>query len=221
MRNLSNETESVNDTLKKNELEQYTKKLKDLSENLNFLCDKLQTAGGKISSLGGNLMKLSAPLLAFSGYSAKVAMDFEESMSNVKGVSGATEKDLDKLTNAALRMGAETSESSKECADALGVMSLAGWDTQQMLTGLEPILRMSEAAGADLALTADLTTDSMAALGIEVNDLNRYLDIVAKSQSSANTSATQMLEAYISCDGTFKNINAPLEESATWISQQR
>ncbi|PPV16577.1 phage tail tape measure protein [Clostridium butyricum] len=218
MRNLSNETESVNDTLKKNELEQYTKNLKDLSENLKFLCDKLQTAGGKISSLGGNLIKLSAPLLAFSGYSAKVAMDFEESMSNVKGLSGATEKDLDKLTNAALRMGAETSEYSKEFADALGFMSLAGWDTQQMLTGLEPILRMSEAAGADLALTADLTTDSMAALGIEVNDLNRYLDIVAKSQSSANTSATEMLEAYISCDGTFKNLNAPLEEIATWIS---
>lgn len=218
MRNLSNETESVNAALKKNELEQYTKKLKDLSENLNSLGNKLQTAGGKISSLGGNLMKLSSPLLAFSGYSAKVAMDFEESMSNVKVLSGATGKDLDKLTDAALRMGSETSKSSKECADALGFMSLAGWDTQQMLTGLEPILRMSEAAGADLALTSDLVTDSMSSLGVEVNDLNRYLDIVAKSQSSANTSATQMLEAYISCGGTLKNLNVPLEESATWIS---
>ena len=91
-------------------------------------------------------------------------------------------------------------------------MSLAGWDTQQMLTGLEPILRMSEAAGADLALTSDLVTDSMSALGVEVKDLNRYLDIVAKSQSSANTSATQMLEAYISCGGTLKNLNVSLEE---------
>lgn len=218
MRNLSNETESVNAALKKNELEQYTKKLKDLSENLNSLGDKLQTAGGKISSLGGNLMKLSSPLLAFSGYSAKVAMDFEESMSNVAALSGATSDDLEKLSDAAKEMGASTSKSAKESADALGYMSLAGWNTQQMLTGLEPILRMSEAAGADLALTSDLVTDSMSSLGVEVNDLNRYLDIVAKSQSSANTSATQMLEAYISCGGTFKNLNVPLEESATWIS---
>lgn len=57
----------------------------------------------------------------------------------------------------------------------------------------------------------------MSALGVEVNNLSKYLDIVAKTQSSANTSATQMIEAYISCGGTLKNLNVPLEESATWI----
>ncbi|NFE84101.1 phage tail tape measure protein [Clostridium botulinum] len=218
MKNLSNETENVNVALKKNELEQYSKKLKNISENLNSLGDKLTNAGSKISTLGGNLMKLSSPLLAFSGYSAKVAMDFEEGMDTVQALSGATGKDLELLSDKAKEMGASTSKSAKESADALGFMSLAGWDVNQMLTGLEPILRMSEAANSDLALTSDLVTDSMSALGVEVEDLNRYLDIVAKSQSSANTSATQMLEAYISCGGTFKNLNVPLEESATWIS---
>lgn len=217
MRSLSNETESVNTALKKNELEQYIKKLKDLSENLNSLGDKLTTAGTKISSLGGSLMKLSSPLLAFSGYSAKVAMDFEESMDNVQALSGATGEELELLSDKAKEMGASTSKSAKESADALGYMSLAGWNTQQMLEGLEPILRLSEGAQSDLAYTSDLVTDSMSALGVEVQDLNRYLDIVAKSQSSANTSATQMLEAYISCGGTLKNLNVPLEESATWI----
>ncbi|KAI3350152.1 phage tail tape measure protein [Clostridium botulinum] len=218
MKNLSNETENVNVALKKNELEQYSKKLKNISENLNSLGDKLTNAGSKISTLGGNLMKLSSPLLAFSGYSAKVAMDFEEGMDTVQALSGATGKDLELLSDKAKEMGASTSKSAKESADALGFMSLAGWDVNQMLTGLEPILRMSEAANSDLSLTSDLVTDSMSALGVEVEDLNRYLDIVAKSQSSANTSATQMLEAYISCGGTFKNLNVPLEESATWIS---
>lgn len=217
MRNLSKETEGVNQALKKNELEQYTKKLKDLSENLNSLGDKLTTAGTKISSLGGNLMKLSSPLLAFSGYSAKVAMDFEESMSNVAALSGATGKDLELLSDKAKQMGAATSKSAKESADALGYMALAGWDVNQMLTGLEPILRLSEGAQSDLALTSDLVTDSMSALGVEVNNLSRYLDIVAKTQSSSNTNATQMLEAYISCGGTLKNLNVSLEESATWI----
>lgn len=218
MKNLSSETENVNNALKANELEQYSKKLKDLSENLNSLGEKLTTTGDKISSVGGSLMKISSPLLAISGYSTKVAMDFEESMSNVKALSGATGEDLAKLESAAKKMGEQTSKSGKECADALGFMSLAGWNTQQMLAGLEPILRMSEASGAELALTSDLVTDSMSALGVQVEDLTRYLDIVAKSQSSANTTATQMLEAYISCGGTLKNLNVPLEESATWIS---
>lgn len=82
-------------------------------------------------------------------------------MSNVAALSGATSDDLEKLSDAAKEMGASTSKSAKESADALGYMSLAGWDTQQMLAGLEPILIMSEAAGADFALTSDLVTDSM------------------------------------------------------------
>lgn len=218
MKNLSIETENVNKALKNNEVEQYNKKLKELSENLNSLGGRLETAGQKISSLGGNLMKISSPLLAFSGYSAKVAMDFEASMSNVSALSGATGEDLEKLSNAAKEMGASTSKSAKESADALSYMSLAGWNTTQMLTGLEPILRLSEASGAELATTSDLVTDSMSALGVEVDDLSRYLDIVAKSQSSANTTATGMLEAYIACGGTMKNLKVSLEESATWIS---
>ena len=190
MKNLSNEAESVSESLKKNELEQYTKKLKDLSENLNSLGDKFTTADTKISSLGGNLMKLSSPLLAFSGYSAKVSMDFEENMDKVQDLSGATGEELELLSDKAKEMGASTSKSAKESADALGYMSLAGWDTQQMLAGLEPILRLSEGAQSELTYTSDLVTDSMSALGVEVQDLNRYLDIVAKAQSSANKSAT-------------------------------
>lgn len=218
MKNLSNETKSVNEALKKSQLENYTKKLKDMSNNLNSLGDRVKDFGGKISSLGGGLIKLSSPLMAFAGYSVKVSMDFEESMSNVQALSGATGEDLEKLTNKARDMGEKTSKSAKESADALGYMALAGWDTSQMLTGLEPILRLSEAAQSDLATTSDLVTDSMSSLGVEVGSLSRYLDIVAKSQSSANTTALDMLEAYIVAGGTFKNLNVSLEESATWIS---
>ena len=160
---------------------------------------------------------LTTATTALGAFAVKSGADFEQSMSKVEALTGATGKDLEELRDKAKEMGASTSKSAAESADALGYMALAGWDNKQMLEGLEPILRASEAGTMDLATCSDLVTDSMSAMGIQTQDLNHYLDVVSKTQSSANTSMQGMLEAYVAAGGTFKNMNVPLEESATLI----
>lgn len=148
---------------------------------------------------------------------AKIGMDFTSSMSKVESYSQASASDMEKLSAIAREAGANTSKSASEAADALGYMSLAGYNTKEMMTGLMPILRASEAGQMDLATCSDLVTDSMSALGLSVNDLSRYLDIVASSQSNSNTSMEQLLGAYIQCGGTLDNLNVSLEESASLL----
>ena len=159
----------------------------------------------------------TAALTAAGGYVVNVGQKFEASMSKVQALSGATGEDFEKLSAAAKEMGASTSKTASQAADALGYMALAGWKTEQMLSGLEPILRASEAGGMDLARCSDLVTDSMSAMGIAVQDLGKYLDVVAKAQSSSNTSMEQLLEAYVNCGGTLRNLNIDIEESATLL----
>ena len=159
----------------------------------------------------------TAALTAAGGYVVNVGQKFEASMSKVQALSGATGEDFDRLSAAAKEMGASTSKTASQAADALGYMALAGWKTEQMLGGLEPILRASEAGGMDLARCSDLVTDSMSAMGIAVDDLGHYLDVVAKAQSSSNTSMEQLLEAYVGVGGTLRNLNVDIEESATLL----
>lgn len=208
----------------KNELYATNRALLENSNNMLKWANKLDGASKKLStissvtgSLGKTLLTMSAPIIAFGAYSTKVSIEFEAAMSKVEAISGATGKDLEVLTAAAREMGEKTSKSATECAEALSYMSLAGWNTKQMLEGLEPILRLSEAAGSDLARTSDLVTDSMSAMGVETSNLARYLDIVAKAQNTSNTTADQMLEAYIGCGGMFRDWQTPLEESATLL----
>lgn len=174
-----------------------------------------------ISELGDAFTKLAtaagAALTAAGGYVVSVGSKFEASMSKVQALSGATGEDFDKLSAAAKDMGASTSKTASQAADALGYMALAGWKTEQMLGGLEPILRASEAGGMDLARCSDLVTDSMSAMGIAVDDLGHYLDVVAKAQSSSNTSMEQLLEAYVGVGGTLRNLKVDIEESATLL----
>ena len=179
--------------------------------NLKNSLTELATAIQGVAAAAG------AALTAASGYVVKVGTAFESSMSNVKALSGASEQEFEALSAAAKEMGATTSKTAAQAADALGYMALAGWNTQQMLGGLEPILRASEAGAMDLATCSDLVTDSMSAMGIQVDDLGHYLDVVAKAQSSSNTNMQQLLSAYVQCGGTLRNLNVDIEESATLL----
>lgn len=188
-----------------------------LGESLQNTGQKMQSFGQGISQAGTSLMAMSAPMVAFSGYAVKVSMDFEQGMAQVSAISGATGKDLEKLSDKAKELGATTSKSATESAKAMEYQALAGWNVQQILEGTEPILRLSEATNLDLARASDLTTDSMSAMGIETKNLGRYLDIVAQAQRSSNTTAGDLMEAYIGVGGTLKNLNVPLEESSAWL----
>lgn len=141
-------------------------------------------------------------------------MGFEASMSKVQAMSGATSEQMEKLEKAARDAGASTSKSAKDSADALSYMALAGWDVETSIAGLMPVLRLSEAGSIDLARASSLVTDSMSAMGIEVDDLEGYLDVIAQTARSSNTDIDQMAEAYLGVGGTLRGLKVPLDESA-------
>lgn len=175
----------------------------------------IQRTGRNIQSTGSTLTKgLTFPLLGALGASAKLGMEFEKTMSGVEAVTGATGKELEKLEAQAREMGKTTTKSSSEAAEAMEYMGLAGWDTTQIIDGIEPVLRLSEAGNIELARASDLVTDSMSAMGIEVQDLDGYLDIVAQTARSSNTDIDAMMEAYLGVGGVLRGLDADLEDSA-------
>ena len=149
--------------------------------------------------------------------SSKVGMEFEASMSKVQAVMGASTTELEALEKAARDAGAKTTKSASEAANALEYMGLAGWTVKESQEALMPVLRLSEAGAMDLGLTSDLVTDSMSALGLKMSEvgqsgLENYLDMVAKTSNSSNTSIQQLMEGLVIIGGTAKNLNVPMEE---------
>ncbi|APH23377.1 phage tail tape measure protein [Clostridium botulinum] len=186
-----------------------------ISKKLDNIGKKFENVGKKMSSIGKEMTtKLSAPIAGIGVLASKIGMDFEASMSNVKALSGATGDSFKQLEVKARDMGAKTSKSAKDAADAMGYMALAGWKQKEIIGGIEPVLRLAEAGNIDLARASSLTTDSMSSLGLTVEQLPHYLDLVAQTARSSNTDIDQMTEAYIGVGGTLKGLNVPLEESA-------
>lgn len=187
--------------------------------------------GNSVRDVGGgfdtitNMAKSAAKLVtgAFAavkvGQSISDAVDtyseFEQSMANTAAVAKASAYEYKQLENAAREMGKATTKTAAESADALGYMMLAGWDVNEAIAGLEPVLRLSEATQMDLATCSDLVTDSMSALGLSVDELSGYLDICTAANNSANTTSEALMEAFIGCGGAARTVGADLYDTAT------
>lgn len=136
----------------------------------------------------------------YDSYMACVDMSgaFEGSMSNIKALSGAGGDDMAMLTNKAKELGATTKFTARESADAMGYMAMAGWDSQQMLAGMDGVLQLAAASGEDLALVSDIVTDSLSAFHLTADDTQHFADVLAAAATNANTNVAIMGE-------TFKN----------------
>lgn len=157
----------------------------------------MKSAGKQITDIGKSLtVGITTPLLGLGTISVKTAADFQESMSKVSAISGATGDDLARLTDMAKHMGATTKFSASESAEAFQYMAMAGWKTEDMLSGISGIMNLAAASGEDLALVSDIVTDALTAFGLSASDSARFADVLAAASSNANTNVAMMGETF-------------------------
>ena len=188
------------------ETEQELRRLQEEAASTSVALAKIDEAGKKIEAFGDSVtgvgQKIMPASLAVAGLgtaAVKTAADFDESMSKVAAVSGATGDDLDALREKAREMGAKTKFSASEAADAMNYMAMAGWKTEDMLSGIEGIMNLAAASGEDLAATSDIVTDALTAFGLSAQDSGHFADILAAASSNANTNVSMMGETFKYC----------------------
>ena len=142
-----------------------------------------------------------------------VGMKFEASMSNVEALSGATGETLEALGEKAREMGSKTIYSASESADAFSYMALAGWDAEQMLEGIEPVLNLAAAANMDLAEASDIVTDYITAFGLSAEDAAHFSDAMATAMSTSNTTVELLGESYKNCAATCGSLGIEMEDA--------
>ncbi|MGC2873074.1 phage tail tape measure protein [Ihubacter sp. mB4P-1] len=161
--------------------------------------EKLKTVGDNISNVGTKLLPVTAGVVGLGTAAVKTAADFDSAMSRVAAVSGAAGDDLDRLRDKAREMGEKTKFSASEAAEAMNYMAMAGWKTEDMLSGIEGVMNLAAASGEDLATTSDIVTDALTAFGLSAQDSGHFADILAAASSNANTNVSMMGETFKYC----------------------
>lgn len=167
---------------------------------------QFQRVAGRVRStmlkLRGGMEKLSRAsrrvfLIGTAAISAVAftAASFEKRMARVQAITSATASEMVQLTSAARTMGKETVFSANQAAEAMGFFAQAGFNVTKILKSLEPTLNLAAAGQLDIATAADLVTNIMSGMGIEVGKLEQTVDQLTKAFTSSNTNLNMLAQA--------------------------
>lgn len=142
--------------------------------------------GRKMQQTGKNLsMKLTAPLAAIGAVSFNVFKGFEQEMSKVQAVSGATADEFKALSDNAKELGASTMFSAREVASLQTEFAKLGFSATEITKVTGATLALAQASGTDLARAAEVAGSTLRAFGLDASQTNVVTDVMAKSFSTS------------------------------------
>lgn len=197
--------------------DQFDQSLSDVGDSADDTTSGgLNTFGVALGNLASNLISnIISKMKDMVTQTIEVGKTFQASMSNVAALSGATDEELQMLTDTAKKWGSQSKYSASEAADALGFMALAGWDANQSADALGGVLNLAAASNMELAEASDMVTDYMSAFGMQADESAYFADILAYAQANANTTAQGLGEAF---KNSAANMNAAGQDIETTVS---
>ena len=199
-------------------LESQAKNTKSVFENFGTVGEKMQTVGGKIESVGKSMLPVSAAVTGIGVAGLKVATDFEKAMSGVQAITGATGDDFDALREKAIQLGADTSFSSGEVAEAMTEMAKAGWSTEQILDGMAGVLDATAASGENLGSVATIVADAITGFGLSAKDSTKVADLMTQAANSGTIGISDLGESYKYIAPMAQSMGLSIEDVTTALS---
>lgn len=183
--------------------QQYTK----LSKNLS----------GSFKNMGRNLagafaIGSSVAIFASAVKSAvNVAKNFEAQMSRVRAITGATSKDFERLSDNAKKLGSSTRFTSTQVAELQEEFAKLGFSTSEILNATEATLSLATATGSDLAESANVAGAVLRSFGLDAEETQRVVDVMALSFSKSALNMTDFSEAMKFVAPIAKSANIEIE----------
>ena len=121
---------------------------------------------------------------------------FEDSILGLQAVSGSTIGQIAELEAQARTLGATSMFSAKQAADAQRFLAQAGFDVNEVMAATPGVLNLAVAGQMDLAQAADIASNVLGGMRLEVDQLNRVNNVLAATSARSNTNITQLGEAF-------------------------
>jgi TP901 family phage tail tape measure protein len=151
------------------------------------------TAFTKLNLAG--VVAITAVTLAFKKAVTTFAQT-EQSLANVRAVTGASAADFAKLKDAADEAGETTRFSASQAADALYNLGSAGFDAQQSIDSLNGVLLLAGATGSDLGSTSATLTAAISQFGLEASDATKISNVFAAAIGNSQANMEKLSSAF-------------------------
>ncbi|HTF18156.1 MAG TPA: phage tail tape measure protein [Chryseolinea sp.] len=189
-----------------------------------------KTSGGLLGSLSGVGGGLTSMLLPLGGVTAGIGLlgaglksvistgaGFTKVMSNVKALTNANTEEFKRLNDAAISLGASTSFSSSEVADAMVVAGQAGQGVNQIIQAMPGYLDLAASSQLGLAESVEIGLSTMQQFGLKAGDMSSIVDQLAFTSVKSSTGLNDIGEALKYIGPAAASMRVPLNETLASI----
>ncbi len=158
---------------------------------------KMRRLGAAAKAVGAIVSAFAiAGIVNFASQMVAAFAEFEFQMVRVGAILNATGAEMDKLTAKAIRLGESTVFTATEASSAMFQLAQSGLDVNEVLGATEVVLGLAQVGLIDMARSAELTTDIMRAMNLQVEDLEFIGDQLTFTMTNTNTTIEQLATAF-------------------------
>lgn len=182
----------------KKEVDKLTTELNKLKKAQEQVNNETVKTGNTTSQAKKNFANLSQSLLGVAAGAALVhrgvtilvdqfkmavqaSIQFEQTMMEVRAVTGATSNELELLAENANRLGASTEKTSIQVANLQKELGKLGFSSTDILASTNAIVDLSTATGEDLVKSGEVAAATLRAFNLETTEMTRVVDVMVGS----------------------------------------
>jgi len=185
---------------------------------LNRHTSRMKAGLKDVQSGFANMAIPAGAVAAATGLAVKKFSDFTGAIGAVKSVVVASgQKWFPGMEAAAKRLGATTSFTAIQSANAMEMLSRSGMNQQEVLKAIGPTLSAAAADGLDLATAAGIVSKNIARFGLKAKDATTVADMLAFVSAKTNTNMSQLEEGLKFLGPTAGDLGIPLQDAAAGL----
>jgi hypothetical protein len=229
---LEAETGKANANLKKvnKSLKTTEKQAKETSGEMSSAFDALpasiQGAIGQVKNLGTSFKALAVGggVAAIAGLGSLFVMatkkgaEFAQALSGLEAVLGASDAEMNQLSNSAKELGASTQFTSKQVVELQTEFAKLGFSTKEILASTKATLDLAASLDVGLGEAAMIAGSTLRAFGLEAEETQRVVDVMASSTSKSALDYDALRESLKLVAPTSRALNVDIEETTALLA---
>ncbi|EOB7921002.1 phage tail tape measure protein [Staphylococcus aureus] len=182
---------------------------------------KLTKMGDGLKSIGkGMMIGVTAPVLGIAAASGKAFAEVDKGLDTVTQATGATGGELKKLQNSFKDVYGNFPADAETVGGVLGeVNTRLGFTGKELESATESFLKFSHITGSEGVQAVQLITRAMGDAGIEADEYQSVLDMVAKAAQASGISVDTLADSITKYGAPMRAMGFEMKESIALFSQ--
>ena len=165
---------------------------------------------------------LGTALTGISFTVGRTVLSFDRAMNTLQATFlDEPASQIETLRLQAQQLGAETSKSATDVANAQVELARAGLDVKQVLQAVPHVLDLAIAGELEMGEAAGLVTNQLAAFGLETTETGRVVDVLTRTAVSARTTVAELGPAFRQVAPLAAELGIQIEQTAAIIGTLR